>query len=357
MHKDDQMTPKERRAALNMGEAVDRMPISMFYFAPGPRLMGWTRRQGDASARTRADIQKKTYEVFGIDGVNAKYGLHAMAIAFGAIMSDPENDSPAILEHPIKDITDLSILDLDVVTIKNDPNAKKCYEMAQMLLEEIGDEVGCVFGSTAPFTSASALLGPERLLRALLKNPDQVHKLMEFTTQASLQLAKPFLELGLSLSISDPVASGSLLRKRHFDEFVVPYTRRVIQGCKAISPSGITGHICGDTTSILESMVECGYDVISLDNAVDLKIAKERVGDKVHLLGNVDPVNILRSGTPDDVRQNVRECFAKAWDNPKGYIIGTGCDTPLTAPLENSLAFMEEARKCAKYPLNPDNFK
>ena len=357
MHKDDQMTPKERRAALNSGKAVDRLPISMSYHAPGPRLMGWTRRGGDASARTRADIQKKIYEVFGIDKVNATYGSHAMGIAFGAIMSDPENDSPAILEHPIKDITDLSILDFDVVTTKNDPNAKQCYEMAQILLEEIGDEVGCGFDATGPFTSASALLGPERLLRALLKNPDQVHKLMEFTTLASLQIAKPFLELGLSISISDPVASGSLIRKRHFDEFVVPYSRRFVAGCKAISACDIAGHICGDTTAILEGMVECGYDVISLDNMVDLEIAKERVGDKVHILGNVDPVNIILFGTRDDVKESVRKCFTKAWDNPKGYTVGTGCDTPLTAPLENSLAFMEAARKCAKYPLNPDNFR
>ncbi len=356
MHKDDQMTPKERRAALSIGKDIDRTPISMSYHAPGPRLMGWTIRQGYASARTCADIQKKIYDVFGIDGVNASYGSHAMGIAFGAIMSDPENDIPAILEHPIKDITDLSILDLDVITIKNDSNAKKCFEMAQMLLEEVGDEVDCAFDATGPFTSAYALLGLEKLLRAIITNPDQVHKLMEFTTMASLQLAKPFLELGLSISISDPVATGSLLRKSHFDEFVVPYSHRFITGCKAISPCSITGHICGNTTAILESMVECGYDVISLDNMVDLKLAKERIGDKVHLLGNVDPVNIILFGTQDDVKASVRECFAKAWDNPKGYTVGTGCDTPLTAPLENSLAFVEMARKCAKYPLNPDNF-
>jgi len=180
---------------------------------------------------------------------------------------------------------------------------------------------------------------------------------MEFTTEALLQLTKPFLELGLSLSISDPVASGSLLRKKHFDEFVVPYTRRFIEGCKALGPICVTGHICGDTTAILEGMVECGYDVVSLDNAVDLRIAKQRVGDRVHLLGNVDPVNILRSGSPDDVRRNVGECFAKAWDNPKGYTIGTGCDTPLFTPMENSLAFMEAARKCSRCPVNPGNVR
>ena len=352
----DEMTPKERAKALAKGERVDRMPISMFYFSPSSRLLGLNMRQGDASARVRADIQKKVYEVFGTDSVTAKYGLHGMGIAFGAVMTDSDNNDPAIVEHPIKDIKDLSQLDLAIPTVERDPNAKKCYEMAQILLEEIGDEVGCSFGATAPFTSASALLGPERLMKALYRNPDAVHRLMEFTTRASLQIAKPFLEMDMPVSVSDPMASGTLLRKKHFDEFVLPYTRRFIEGCKAIRPFKVTGHICGDTTALLESMVECGYDTISLDNLVDLAEAKHRIGGMVHLLGNVDPVNIIHLGSPEEVRQGVRDCFKKGWDSPRGYTIGTGCGTPLNAPLENSLAYMEAARKCAKYPLDPNNF-
>ncbi len=42
MHKDDLMTPIERAKALGKKEPVDRMPISMFYGAPGHSLPGWT---------------------------------------------------------------------------------------------------------------------------------------------------------------------------------------------------------------------------------------------------------------------------------------------------------------------------
>ncbi len=356
MHRDDQMTPKERAKALAKGERVDRMPISMFYFSPSHQLLGLTMREGDANARIRADIQKKVYETFGCDGVTAKYGLHSLGIAFGAKMTDPDYINPAILKHPVKDIRDLSILDLDIATVKKDPNAKKCYEMAQILLEEIGDEVGCVFGATGPFTSASALLGPERLMKALYQNPQQVHQLMEFTLAASLQIAKPFLELNMPISVSEPMASGVLLRKKHFDEFVLPYAKRFVEGCKEIRPFKITVHICGDTTKLLESMADCGYDTVSLDNMVDITEAKTRIGDKVHLIGNVEPVGILRYGNPDDVKKAVRECFQKGFGSPKGFTIGTGCDTPIGTPLENSFAYMQEARKCAQYPLDPAHF-
>ena len=104
-------------------------------------------------------------------------------------------------------------------------------KMAQMLLKEIGDEVGCTFGATGPFTSASALLRPERLMSFVRYRT--VHQLLEFTLAASLQIAKP-LEMGLPISVSEPMASGVLLRKKNFDEFVLPYNKRFVEGCKAI---------------------------------------------------------------------------------------------------------------------------
>lgn len=357
MHKDDQMTPVERAKALKNGQAVDRMPIKMLYGAQGPGLLGLSIRQSEENARVRADVQKKTYEVFGIDGLNAKYGLHGMAVAYGAKMMIPENQAPAILEHPLKDLRDVHNLDLEIASITRDPNAKKCYEMAQILLEEMGDEVGCGFGMTGPFTSAYGLVGIEKLLRAMKKEPEQVHDLLEFTLQAAIQISTPFLKMGLPVAVSDPVASGSLLSEKTFREFVLPYSKRFIEACKAVRPYPVGVHICGNTRKLLTSIADCGYDGISLDNAVDLSEAVEVVGDRVALSGNVQPVSVMYGGTVQDVRKAVRSCYRKGYKNPKGFTICTGCDTPKGAPMENSLAYMDEARKCAKYPINPANFE
>ena len=153
------------------------------------------------------------------------------------------------------------------------------------------------------------------------------------------------------------MASGTLVTKDRFDAFVLPYLQRFVKVCKEYKPCKITLHICGETSNILDSMAACGFDTISLDNLIDIEEAKSRVGDKVHLLGNVDPVNIIYNGTTEDVKKGVKDCYKKGWDSKKGYTIGTGCDTPMYTPLENSLAFMEEARKCAKYPVSPENFE
>ena len=356
MHKDDQMTPRQRASALKKGEAVDRYPISLFFGAPGHSLMGWDKYQEGASPRNIAAVRRKVYEVFGNDNAGVGYGLHGMAIALGAKMSDDPHVPSAILEHPLKDIHDQSMLHLETFTLQENAGIRTCFEAARILRDEIGDEIDVCMDFPGPITCASAIAGTPALLKGMLKSPTDIHQLLYFITTALIQMAEPFIKDGFTITISDPIASGSILSKKHFRSFVLPYSQRFIYSCMKLGAPPITGHICGDTTNLLEDLVECGYHALSLDNRVDLAVAKEKIGHLVGLIGNVDPVEKLYAGTTEDVRAAVRECMRKAWDSPKGYTIGVGCDSVYGVPLENVFAYMNEARKCAQYPLNPENF-
>ena len=95
---------------------------------------------------------------------------------------------------------------------------------------------------------------------------------------------------------------------------------------------------------------------MDIDNLVDLGYAKDQIGDTVHISGNVSPTETLFPGTPAQVAEEVKVSFRKAWDSPDGFTISTGCDSAWGTPIENSLAFVKEARKCARYPLDPQNF-
>ena len=47
----------------------------------------------------------------------------------------------------------------------------------------------------------------------------------------------------------------------------------------------------------------------SIDNAVDLGGGQGRIGDKIPLVGNVPPTDVMYMGTPEQVRQSVRGLF------------------------------------------------
>lgn len=98
-------------------------------------------------------------------------------------------------------------------------------------------------------------------------------------------------------------------------------------------------------------MAESGADILSIDN-IDLMEAKELVGDKVCLMGNVSPADGMLKGNPDVIDAMVRDCVLKASDNPRGFVLATGCEVPIKTPHENMVAFLEAGRKYARLPIN-----
>ncbi|KIR02638.1 Methylcobalamin:coenzyme M methyltransferase, methanol-specific [Lachnospiraceae bacterium TWA4] len=356
MHKDDQMTPKERMAAFFSGKDVDRIPILPFITAVSGSVIGMSHREKRSSAKNLFLCQSACYERFGHDSISVEYGLHGIGTAMGSTTNNPENNVPAIKEHYLTDLNHLNEkLDLAKIERKNDSWAQCNYEMAQMLIDKYGNEVGVSLSTPGPMTAASSLYPIAKLLRATRKEPEKVHELLRFCTNAIKLLAKEFMDGGVGISLCDPVASGTIMNEKSYREYVLPYTKEIIQFIHDYGKS-VTYHICGNTTALTEAMVESGCNILSIDNAVSLEDTKKRVGDKIVLMGNVDPINTMMLGTTKDVEKAVKECFRQGWDNPKGYLISTGCGIPIDSPVENIDAFMAASRKYGKWPLNPEAF-
>ena len=72
--------------------------------------------------------------------------------------------------------------------------------------------------------------------------------------------------------------------------------------------------------------------------------AKDLVGGKVCLLGNVKPAETLLRGTPQAVREEVRELVAQAAASPRGLILSSGCEVPFNTPPANLDGMIEAAR-------------
>ena len=350
----DQMTPVERAKALAAGKDVDRMPVDIMYGASAHALLGWTLQQEWESGRSLSEAQKKLYQVLHVDSIGTGHGLHGLGLLYGAKAHMPKHEPLSLISYPLAEAKDYRQLDPDLV--EKDTRTQKCFECLEILREELGNEVGCGMFFAGAFTAASGLLGPEKLLRSLIRDPENVHGLLRFANQALLRMAIPFVKAGFKLSLSDPMATGDILSPARFREFVYPYNKEFVDTCCKIRPNCVSVHICGDTTPLLEEIVNCGFSAFSIDNAVDLAVAKERIGDKIPLIGNVPPTDIMYIGTPEQVRQSVRECFRKAWDSPRGFTISTGCACPYGTPLENALAYMDEAKKCATMPYNIEYF-
>ena len=357
MHPQDKMIPKERMAAYLSGKEVDRVPILPFITAVSGCAIGMSHREKRSSAQNMAKCQIACYRRFGHDSVSIEYGLHGIGTCMGSVTNDPENNVPAIIDHYLKDLDHLDdMLQLEKVSINKDPWSAQCFEALQIMQKEVGDEVGLSIAPPGPFTAASSLYPVAKLLRATHKNPQQVHKLLRFTTDALKIIATEYVGAGTGFSICDPVASGSILSKQAYCEFVQPYTQELIEHVHSLG-KGVTYHVCGNTTALTEELVNSGCNVLSIDNRVSLLDTKQRVGHLLPIMGNVDPVEVMMLGNPQQVDEAVRRCFADAHDSPKKYMLSTGCGIPIEAPIENIDALMAAGRKYGKWPLDPEMFK
>lgn len=90
-------------------------------------------------------------------------------------------------------------------------------------------------------------------------------------------------------------------------------------------------------------MVATEVHGLSLDGMVDMEAAAAHVPGDVVLIGNLDPVRVMLSGSTDFVRAEVRRLVDSMTPHPN-FLLSTGCDSPQETPLENIVALVDETR-------------
>ncbi|MPN05717.1 hypothetical protein SDC9_152970 [bioreactor metagenome] len=222
-------------------------------------------------------------------------------------------------------------------------------EAFKILKDEFGNTHNIGTGSAGPLSTAAALRGTELLLRDTRKNKENLHKLLSFTTENFIHCAKQLYEqCEICMSISEPIASGSLISKKQFLEFEMPYLKKVCSELEKIYGKAPSLHICGKTNDRWDLIVESGISSFSIDDCEDMEEFKKNYGEKVGLSGNVKPVDIIKLGTSKDIEESVKECIIIAGNNPCGFTLSPGCTTPMFTSKENLISYMNAARKYGK---------
>jgi MtaA/CmuA family methyltransferase len=196
---------------------------------------------------------------------------------------------------------------------------------------------GIVYG---PCTVAGQVYGEQTLLRGILEEPHEVLHILEKAAAFTQDYARYLLDSGADLLwISDPLAA--LLPPDNFWRFAGEFLARVF----SIHPSRDTVlHICGDTTRILEHMIQTGAGGISLDQCMNLLAVEDGLPDTVRIIGNVDPVEVLEMGSPDEVA-SVVEDLVGVMGLKENFTLSTGCGIPPSTPLANVIRFVESGRE------------
>jgi len=271
-----------------------------------------------------------------------------MAEAMGCKLQIQPNSVAFVRDQMIKEPSDLD--KIKVPDPERDGRLPIHLKATELIKEKIGTDAPIFKYVPGPLTLASVLRSPDQLLMDLIRNPDFVYDILKSAFESSKLYGVATVEHGADIAVvGDPIASSSVISPKMFDQFAFSPIKNILKSISDVG--GIPSlHICGNTIPILERMVDTGARIIELDYKVDLKLARDMVGESVCIQGNIDPVSILLNGKPSDVERKVRECIEKAAKGG-GFILSSGDEVPLNAPFENVKAMVSAAKKYGQYPV------
>ncbi len=283
----EEMTPKERIVAFSKGEEIDRIicvPDMGVTMAP---FIGVTARDYYHSAQLMADLEIALFKRLRHDGVSISTSLRGVAEAMGSKVGYPEYGISYLIEPAIKSIDEIE--SLKVVNPLKDGNLPTLLEAIKLTRDALGDEVDVGAAMSGPFSVAASVVGTENLLKWMIKYPKKVHTLMDIVAESNNRYIEEVAKLGVSIGFADPVSSTSLISPKQFREFSLPALKKNINKIKEKTGGAPGIHICGKSKELWEDVVNAGISNFSIDNAEDLEEAKNIMGDRVVITGNVPP--------------------------------------------------------------------
>jgi len=341
------MTPKEIVFTALDRKVPPRLPVAPFGGGVWTIFRsGTTFKELSTDVDTMTATILKIHKEFQQDIVFSGSGFNNLYVgALGGTIKFREVGAPDLVEPMIKDRSDIDKLDLDKVD--HDPVVNTIREATRNIKKAIGDETLVTMTCWGPFTMGAQLYEVERYMRAIAKDKESVHAVNEFAVEFIKRIYEPLIDDGTMemVTISDPTVSGDLCSFRQFKEFSLPYTKRLVEWLKEKGVRSLL-HVCGDTRKSLEFFAETGADCVSLDAKVDIKEAKEKIGDRICISGNINPVHVLDQGDEARVREFTEETLKKVGEvGFGGYISMPGCDNPPSVPDENMKLFFKISKE------------
>ncbi|MGZ8437850.1 MAG: uroporphyrinogen decarboxylase family protein [Candidatus Limnocylindrales bacterium] len=218
----------------------------------------------------------------------------------------------------------------------------------------VGDDgiVGC-WSPHGPFNMASLLIDEQDLYAMFYTDPDFYRELMEVSLARVADYTRAIDAAGIDVHLIGGNVPGGFLGRRNYEQHVLAYERRQVQLAQANGTPAIY-HNCGQIMQLVESYK--GLGVVGVEpfspppqlGDADLALVKELVGSAYVVVGGVDQVLVIQSGSVDDVRRATERTMEMG--KPGGRFILQNADfLEYGTPPENVEAFVQTAIEHAGY--------
>ena len=301
---------------------------------PGIEMIGKNVKDAVQDGEVHALAIKKINEVYPTAATTVIMDLTLEAEAFGSQIEFQQDEMPHILGRLVsnaEEIEKLKVPDLSAGRIAQ-------YLKANRLTVERTTDKPVFAGVIGPFSLSGRLYDMSEIMVACYIDPGAINNLLNKCTEFILKYCLELKRIGCSgVVIAEPAAG--LLANDECKTFSSEYIKRIVDAVQDDSFMVIL-HNCGNRGHCTEAMLYTGANAYHFGNAIDMVEALNSCPKDKLIMGNVDPVGVMKMLSAKDVKAYTSDLLNRTstFDN---FVLSTGCDLPPHVPAENISAFFE----------------
>ena len=213
-----------------------------------------------------------------------------------------------------------------------------------------------VFLTHDAFEFSANLRGMDNLLMDYALNPEFAHRVAQVVIEYKAAVEERAIDEGADAIVAgDDYAwrKSPLMSPDHFREFVLPYLQQIVEVAVRRGVPFIK-HTDGNIWPLLDMIVDTGIsalDPLEPLAGMDIGKVKEKYGDLVAVVGNVDCTEVLCHGSEQEVIEAVKETIAKGSPGGGHILASSNSIHPGVKP-ENYRTMLEAGREYGRYPLD-----
>lgn len=323
-------------------EKLDKIPLALIIDSPWiPGYLGIKHMDYYLDPELWFQSNKKIHEEFPdiifVPSWWMEYGMAAEPSALGTKIKFWEDNTPSEY-HTLYHIEDLE--KFPEYEVENDAFMAMTLHRIRMQKQRIFD-LGHFLPfvtSRGPLCTAGFVRGTTDFMIDIVEKPEWAHKLIDLCTNLIIDWLK-----AQQKAIGDTVEGIFILddivgfiNEDHYQEFAHPYLKKI---CDAFPKDWVKlYHNDADINACMDHLPDAGFNVLNWGKQTDIEDVKDRIGDKICLMGNVNPLEIGVRGTPDEVYDETLDVLEKS--EGKNIILSVGGGTSPGMPKENIEAML-----------------
>lgn len=244
------------------------------------------------------------------------------------------------------DIAKLGVPDME-------DNLRYVMDAIRVTRREIDGKVPLIGFSGSPWTLACYMVEGgsskdfSKVKGMMFDAPEQMHALLVVLAKSVIAYLNAQIAAGAqSIMLFD--TWGGALGQSNYQQFSLAYMQQIV--------AGLTRENDGRVVPVtlftkgggqwLEVMADTGVDGVGLDWTTDIGSARQRIGNKVTLQGNMDPCVLYAS--PDRVEQEVSSVLSSFGEGKTGHVFNLGHGIHPTVDPENMTRLVDSVHRLSE---------